>query len=79
MKLSVDGKVVAQGPFRTQSGHYALCGEGLCVGYDSGDAVSRDYKSTFPFTGGTIAKVVFEAGADGHLNEAAAAVIRVHD
>ena len=28
MTLSVDGKVGGSGAFRTQSGHYALCGEG---------------------------------------------------
>jgi hypothetical protein len=40
LKRYVDDKAVAEGRFRTQSGHYALCGEGLCVGYDSGDPVS---------------------------------------
>jgi arylsulfatase len=69
MKLSVDGKVVDEKPFRTQSGHYALSGEGLCIGYDSGDPVSRDYKFGFPFTGGKIAKVVFETGTDPHVGD----------
>ena len=32
----------------------------------SGDAVSRDYKSRFPFTGGTIIHVVFDASAEAH-------------
>jgi len=40
MELYLDEKMVAQGAFRTQTGHYALCGEGLCIGYESGDAVS---------------------------------------
>lgn len=64
MKLSVDGKVVAEAPFRTQSGHYALAGEGLSIGSDTGDPVSRDYEYLFPFSGGEIASVVFDAGAD---------------
>ena len=79
MKLAVDDQMVAEAPFRTQSGHYALAGEGLCIGYDSGDAVSRDYKPRFPFTGGTIANVVFDVGADPHANTAATAAASLHD
>jgi hypothetical protein len=30
--------------------HYALCGEGLRIGYDGGDAVSSEYKAKFPFS-----------------------------
>jgi arylsulfatase len=54
MKLYVDDKVVAQGPMRTQLGKFTLSGDGLCVGFDSGDAVSRQYKTPGAFTGGTI-------------------------
>ena len=43
-KLYVDDKVVAQGPMKTQPGKFTLSGDGLCVGYDSGDAVSQEYK-----------------------------------
>ncbi|HEY3386428.1 MAG TPA: hypothetical protein VGK46_07955, partial [Saprospiraceae bacterium] len=64
MKLYVDGKVVGETSARTQSGHYALCGEGLCIGYDSGDAVSKNYTNKFPFTKGEIHKVVFAVGED---------------
>jgi hypothetical protein len=31
-----------------------LSGDGLCIGHDSGDAVSEDYKSPGEFKGGTI-------------------------
>jgi len=79
MKLSVDGKAVADKAFRTQSGHYALAGEGLCVGYDSGDAVSRDYKPRFPFSGGTISKVVFDVATDEDPSHAAADGTKGHD
>ena len=44
-KLYVNDKVVAEGPMRTQAGKFTLSGDGLCVGYDSGDAVSKEYKS----------------------------------
>jgi hypothetical protein len=56
-KLYIDDKVVAQGPLRTQPGKFTLSGDGLCVGYDSGDAVSQEYKTPGRFTGGTIALV----------------------
>ena len=39
---------------RAQVGKFTLCGDGLCVGRDSGDAVSQEYKSPGTFKGGTI-------------------------
>jgi arylsulfatase len=53
-KLYVNDKVVAEGPMRAQVGKFTLCGDGLCVGFDSADAVSEDYKSPGKFTGGEI-------------------------
>jgi hypothetical protein len=38
----------------TQVGKFTLCGDGLCIGYDSGDAVAAGYKSPGTFKGGTI-------------------------
>lgn len=52
--LYVNGQSVAQGDMRTQSGKFTLAGDGLCVGYDSGDAVSQEYKSPGTFKGGSI-------------------------
>ncbi len=53
---------VAQGPMKAQVGKFTLCGDGLCVGYDSADAVSKRYSDlpnpSNPFTGGTIHEVV---------------------
>lgn len=57
MKLYVNGKVVAEGPLVTQSGPFSLSGEGITVGYDSGDAVSSAYKAPGTFSGGTIRSV----------------------
>jgi len=53
-KLYVDDKAVAEGPMKTQMGKFTLSGDGLCVGRDSGDAVSADYKTPGDFKGGTI-------------------------
>jgi arylsulfatase len=54
MKLYVNDKVVAEGPMKTQPAKFTLSGDGLCVGYDSGDAVSSEYKTPGTFHGGTI-------------------------
>ena len=53
-KLYIDDQVVAEGPMRTQAGKFTLSGDGLCVGYDSGDAVSSQYTTPGRFKGGTI-------------------------
>ena len=53
-KLYVNDKVVAEGPMKTQPGKFTLSGDGLCVGRDSGDAVSQEYKSPGEFKGGSI-------------------------
>ena len=68
MKLYVDGKVVDEKPFRTQAGHYALSGEGICIGRDSGDPVSKEYKAKFNFEGGKVNKVVYDVSNDAYQN-----------
>jgi hypothetical protein len=78
-KLYVDDEVVAEAEIRTIYTRYGLAGEGLCVGFDSGDSVSKEYRPNFEFTGGTIHKVVFDAGDDHYLdleNHYAAAMAR---
>ena len=54
MKLYVNDKAVAEGALMTQLGKFTLAGDGLCVGYDSGDAVSQEYQTPGTFKGGTI-------------------------
>jgi len=53
-RLYVNDKVVAEGPMRTQPGFFTLAGDGLCIGRDSGDAVSELYQSPGEFKGGVI-------------------------
>jgi arylsulfatase A-like enzyme len=67
-RLYVDDVVVAEQEIRTMTGHFALCGEGLCIGYDGGDAVSSEYRPRFDFTGGAIAKVVFDVADDAYID-----------
>jgi arylsulfatase len=66
--LYVNDKAVAEGPMRTQPGHFTLCGEGLCVGRDSSDAVTRQYKDGFPFTGGNLRRVAINVGKEGYVD-----------
>ena len=68
MMLHLDEKIMVEADFRTQSGHYALCGEGLCIGYDGGDAVSSAYTPKFEFKGGEIIKVVFNLSNDAYVD-----------
>jgi hypothetical protein len=68
LKLRVDDEVVAEAEIRTLASRYALCGEGLCIGYDGGDAVSSEYKPKFEFTGGRIVKVVFDVADDAYVD-----------
>jgi len=78
-KLYVDAESKAEGPLRTMTGRYSLCGEGLCIGYDGGDSVSKEYKPKFRFAGGRVIKVVFDVAKDGSVNvqqELAAAMAR---
>src|SRR5262249_35716298 len=68
MTLFIDDNIAATGDFRTQSGHYALAGEGLAIGYDSADPVSTAYDSKFAFTGGRVIKVVYDVGDDVYVD-----------
>lgn len=66
--LYVDETASDSKEIRTMSGHYALCGEGLCIGYDSSDPVTTDYSGRFDYTGGQIAKVVFDVADDAYVD-----------
>jgi hypothetical protein len=68
MTLYVDNKAAGSADFRTQSGHYSLAGEGLAIGYDSGDRISADYGSNFAFTGGQIIKVIYGIADDAYVD-----------
>ncbi len=78
-KLYIDEAEVAEGKIRTQIGNFALCGDGLCVGRDSSDPVSKEYSAGFEFEGGTIQGVAVSVGSDVYLDlekQAAAAMAR---
>jgi len=77
--LFVDDQAVAKGPMRSQAGKFTLSGDGLCIGFDSGDNVSQHYQNPGTFTGGTILGVAIDVSDEAYLDlerEAAGALAR---
>jgi arylsulfatase len=71
--LFVDDQPLANADIRTMTGHFSITGEGLCIGFDSGDPVSTDYTGRFAFNGGGhINQVVFDIGNDLYVGAAMA-------
>jgi len=66
--LYVGEEVATQGPMKTQLGKFTLSGDGLCIGRDSGDAVSEDYVTPGTFKGGTIFGVGVTVEKEQYLN-----------
>jgi len=64
LSLYIDDKKVGEGEIVTQPGYFCVVGDGICVGRDSASPVSPDYFDTFPFTGGTIDKVVVDVSGE---------------
>jgi arylsulfatase len=75
-------KKVGEGRIKTQPGTFSIAGEGLCVGRDSGEAVTEDYpngSSAHRFTGGVIKRVAVDVSGDPYMDlerEAAAMLAR---
>jgi hypothetical protein len=61
---------VGEGRIKTQPGKFSIAGEGLCVGRDSGEAVTDDYPGTapWPFTGGTVNRVVVNVSGKPYVD-----------
>src|SRR6202012_663032 len=62
-------KKVGEGRIKTQPGVFMLAGEGLCVGRDSGEAVTNDSPGQHPysFPGGTINRVAVDVSGDPYV------------
>lgn len=67
-KLYINDEVVAEMPMKTQPGKFTLSGDGLCVGYDSGDAVSKDYPESSEFQHGEIYFVAVSTEGESYVN-----------
>jgi arylsulfatase len=62
---------VGDGQIKTQPGKFAIAGEGLCVGRDSGEPVSPDYAtgpSPWLFTGGAIGRVAVDVSGEPYVD-----------
>jgi arylsulfatase len=61
---------VGEGRIKTQPGFFSLAGEGLCVGRDSGEAVTDDYpgEAPFRFVGGTIKRLAVDVSGEPYLD-----------
>jgi arylsulfatase A-like enzyme len=61
---------VGAGRIKTQPGMFSIAGEGLCVGRDSGEAVTSDYPngSAHHFTGGTIRRVAVDVSGAPYVD-----------
>ena len=68
VRLYVNDKEVATGTMTAQVGKFTLVGDGLCVGYDSGDPVSKLYDSPGEFKGGKISFVKVSTGKEQYLD-----------
>jgi len=69
ISLFIDGDAVAtRSGVRTHPGSFGLAGGGIAVGRNSGQAVSTSYKAPYPFTGGSIAKVVVDTSGTPYLD-----------
>jgi arylsulfatase len=68
LTLYIDTGPVGKAEIMTQPGTFSLTGDGLCVGRDSASPVSHDYEAPFPFTGGTIDRVVIDVSGDTYVD-----------
>ena len=71
LTLFVDDQQVGQGTIITQPGYFCITGDGIAVGRDSGSAVTPRYKAPYPFTGGTIDKVVMDLSGEHFVDHEA--------
>ena len=70
LSLYYGDKKVGEGRIKTQPGTFEVAGEGLCVGRDSGAAVTDDYPGETPhrFTGGMINRVAADVSGEPYLD-----------
>jgi arylsulfatase A-like enzyme len=68
MALYINDKEVAKAPMTAQVGKFTLVGDGLCVGFDSGDPVSKLYNSPGEFKGGNISFVKVSTGKEKYVD-----------
>ncbi len=70
LSLYFADKKVGETKIKTQPGYFALTGDGLCVGWDSGAPVTEDYPGVMPwrFKGGTINRVAVDVSGEAYAD-----------
>jgi hypothetical protein len=70
LSLFIDDEKVGEGTIMTQPGNFSLVGEGLNVGKDPAEPVTRDYpgSSPFSFTGGTIKQAIVDVSGEQYVD-----------
>ena len=63
---------MGSGEIVTQPGLFCAVGDGLCVGRDDASPVTPAYTAPYPFTGGTIDKVVVDVSGERYVDHEAA-------
>jgi arylsulfatase len=71
MYLAPQAGHAGEGQIVTQPGYFCITGDGTSVGRDSASAVSPEYDAPFPFTGGTIEKVVVDVSGEHYVDHEA--------
>ncbi|WP_149180967.1 arylsulfatase [Streptomyces sp. TRM49041] len=71
LTLYLDDQEVGRDDIVTQPGSFCLVGDGICVGRDDASPVTPDYEGPFPFTGGTIDKVVVDVSGERYVDHEA--------
>ncbi|HEX2950389.1 MAG TPA: arylsulfatase [Armatimonadota bacterium] len=67
LTLYINNKAVGSMPMKTQPGKFGI-GSYINIGHSGGSTVTADYTSPFPFTGGTINRVVVDVSGELYLN-----------
>src|SRR5262249_61553622 len=70
LSLYYGDRKVGEARIKNQPGYFELAGEGLCVGRDSGAAVTDDYPGERPyrFTGGTVKRGVGDVSGTPYVD-----------
>ncbi|GGV06636.1 arylsulfatase [Streptomyces litmocidini] len=71
LTLYIDDQEVGSQDITTQPGAFCAVGDGICVGRDDASPVTPDYQGPFPFTGGTIDKVVVDVSGERYVDHEA--------
>ncbi|MFH8282603.1 hypothetical protein [Streptomyces antibioticus] len=71
LTLYMDDQEVGREDIVTQPGNFCVVGDGICVGCDDASPVTPDYRGPFPFTGGTIDKVVVDVSGERSIDHEA--------